>query len=150
MGTFQPWLGGSDSFHKSKIEYRHYWTMSDRLVVAARARNEAVYGDDAPFFEQPYLELRGYARGEIRDDVTLWGEAEARYDLFWKIGAAVFAGVGWSGERYNELFDDSGRVAGGVGLRYALRPGDGLRVGIDLAWSADNKGLFYLRVGESF
>jgi outer membrane protein assembly factor BamA len=150
LGTYQPWLGSSDSFNKGKLVYRHFFEVSDRLVVGTRMRSEFVDGDDAPFFEQPYLELRGYARGEIRDDVTLWGEAEARYDLFWKIGGAVFAGLGWSGERYSELFDDSGRVAAGFGLRYALRPQDGLRIGIDMAWSPDNNGLFYLRVGESF
>ncbi len=150
IGTFQPWLGSTDAFNKGKLEYRQFAALTDRLVIGGRGRSEFVDGDDAPFFEQPYLELRGYARGEIRDDVTLWAETEARYDLFWRIGVAAFGGLGWAGETFSELLDDKARVAGGFGLRYALRPGDGLRIGIDMAWSPDNKGLFYLRVGESF
>ncbi len=149
-GTFQPWLGSSAEFHKGKVEYRHYAGLTEGLVVAGRAMSEAIDGEDAPFFEQPYLELRGYARGEVRNDVTLWGEVEARYDLFWRIGVAAFAGVGWAGDTYSVIFEDSGRVAGGFGLRYNLRPDARLKIGVDLAWSPENKGAFYLRVGEAF
>jgi len=151
IGTFQPWLGSSTQFHTGKTEYRHFVSLRDsRLVLAGRAVSEWLEGDEAPFFELPYLELRGYPRGAVRNDVTLWGEVEARYDLFWRIGAAVFGGVGWVSDTYGEMFADGARWAGGFGLRYNLRPQDRLKLGMDVAWATDGDAAIYLRVGEAF
>ena len=151
LGTFQPWLGSSTNFSTGKIEYRQYVPLRDgRLVLAGRAVSEGLQGDEAPFFELPYLELRGYPRGAIRDDVTLWGEVEARHDLFWRIGAAVFGGVGWTADTYSDIFAGKTRWAGGFGLRYNLRPEDRLKIGMDVAWAAEGKAAIYLRVGEAF
>jgi outer membrane translocation and assembly module TamA len=133
------------------MEYRHYVSLRDgRLVLAGRGVSEWLDGDEAPFFELPYLELRGYPRGAVRDDVTLWGEIEARYDLFGRIGAAVFGGVGWVADSYSDIFAGDSRWAGGFGLRYNLRPQDRLKVGMDVAWATDGQAAIYLRVGEAF
>ena len=151
LGTYQPWLGSTDRFSKGWFELRQFWaTAEGSFILGTRVRAEGVAGEDAPFFEQPYIGLRGYARGQVRDDVTLWGELEARYDLFWKIGVAAFGGVGWSADRFSEMFDTKTRWAGGFGLRYNLRPQDRLRLGVDLAWAVNGAPAFYLRVGESF
>jgi len=151
VGTFQPWLGSTSSFHNGRLEYRHYLPLRDeRLVVAGRAVSEWLDGDDAPFFELPYLGLRGYPRGAVRDDVTLWGEVEARHDLFWRLGVAVFGGAGWTADTYTKMFDGKTRWAGGFGLRYNLRPEDRLKIGMDVAWAVDGEAAIYLRVGEAF
>jgi outer membrane protein assembly factor BamA len=151
VGTYQPWLGSSDRFSKGWFELRQFWAAKEgSFILGARVRSELVSGDEAPFFEQPDIGLRGYARGQLRDDVTLWGEVEARYDLFWKIGVAAFGGMGWAADNYSGMFDSKTRWAGGLGLRYNLRPQDRLKLGVDLAWAVNGAPAFYLRVGESF
>jgi len=150
LGVFAPWLGGTGRFAKGRFEYRRFVSRHGRLVLGGRVKSEFIDGDEAPFFELPYLELRGYARGQIRDEITLSAEMEARYDIFWRLTGAVFGGVGWAAENYGTIFSGTTRVAGGFGVRYNLRPQDRLKLGIDIAWAVNGQPALYLRVGEAF
>jgi len=150
LGVFAPWLGGTTSFAKARLEYRHFVNWEKRLVVGWRVKSDWIEGEEAPFFELPYLGLRGYARGEIRDETVLSAEIEGRYDLFWRITGAVFGGLGWAADDYGKMFSSTTRLAGGFGLRYNLRPQDRLKIGIDMAWAVNGQPALYLRVGEAF
>jgi hypothetical protein len=144
-------LGGGFRYAKLKADLRSYWPLSARAVLAFQGRIEAASGD-APFMALPRLGgdilMRGYLQGRYRDKVFAGLQAEARFPISGRFGAAVFAGLGRVAGGLSSLALDGFRPSVGAGLRIRItREGNALR--LDYASGRGSTG-FYVTVNEAF
>lgn len=150
--TFVPALGNEFSYRVVPLSYNHFFSLGERDVLALRAAGRLAIGD-VPFYGQSYLgagpDLRGYAVGTVADDVLLAVQAEYRRELFWRLGAVGFAGVGTVLPALDEWDDAVAYPSAGFGLRLLLEEENHVNFRVDFAWGRDQSAI-YVGVGEAF
>lgn len=145
-------IGSAHAFGCTGVGLRRYLSIGERLVLALHLAAQATYGD-VPFFSLSSLGgnklLRGYSSERYRARHFLGGQAELRARLFWRVGAAAFAGAA---EVENELagFGANVRGAAGIGLRVALNAKQTINLRFDLALNTDGEIGKYIRLREAF
>jgi hypothetical protein len=160
------------AYERITLTTRFYRSLTDRITLSARLVGDALLGD-APFYELARYEetpaiggvnaIRGVPAGRYYGKVKVFGNAEARSDLFGfhmfgkdlKLGIAAFFDGGRS---WTELLHSHPDLDGtGVGLKYGV--GGGLRlqqgstfvVRADLAYSPDATPVgAYFTAGQIF
>jgi len=167
IGGFLPY-----SYQRLTITGRTYVPLSRRITLAFRVVGDALFGDP-PFYELSRYEetqaiggvnaIRGVPAGRYYGKVKLFGNAEARSDLFGfhlrgkalKLGIAAFFDAG---RTWTELFHRHPDLDGtGVGLKYGIGGGLRLRQGktfvvrADVAYSPDANPIgAYFTAGQIF
>lgn len=145
------WFGDS-GFGLYTLDLRAYFPLAHTHVLALRALGMASSGEP-PFDQYPQLGgeslLRGYYQGRYRDRTLIAFQAEYRFRLFWRLGAAGFAGAGQVAPNIGGLGLDRFWLSGGAGLRFLLARKEGLNVRMDFAIAEGSTG-FYLSFGEAF
>ena len=104
---------------------------------------------DLPFFDLPYLDVRGISRSRYQDEFTLSAHAEGRYKFLPRWGVIVFVETGWFGDDIGHLFSGRNIVSYGGGLRWQVTKDKRLNIGLDYAISTDDQALF-IQIGEKF
>ncbi|MCS7086512.1 MAG: BamA/TamA family outer membrane protein, partial [Bacteroidia bacterium] len=94
-------------------------------------------------------DMRGYFRDRFRDKHYAAAQIEYRAPLFWRLGAALFAGVGDVSQhplsfRYSTL-----KHSVGAGLRFMADRKERVNLRFDFAVGR-NETAFYLSFGEAF
>lgn len=145
-------LGGDFDYYRTEVTVNGYHRVGEKGVIAWRASVCAV-GDEAPFYDLcafgSQSDLRGYVNGQYRDHAMYAVQAEYRRHLFWRLGAAVFAGVGEVGPSFGRMTTDNLLPAAGLGLRIKASERYGVNARVDYAWGKDSQAL-YVSVGEAF
>ena len=120
-------------------------------VLAVRAAGRFAVGD-VPFYGQSFLgagpDLRGYAVGTVRGDNLLAAQAEYRRELFWRLGAVAFGGVGTVFDELSQLDSAEAFPSAGFGLRLLLEKDNHVNFRVDFAWG-DGQDAIYVSVGEA-
>ena len=144
-------LGADFSFRTIPLSYNHYFRLGERDVLAVRAAARFAVGD-VPFYGQSYLgagpDLRGYAVGTVRGDNLLAAQAEYRRELFWRLGAVAFGGVGTVFDELSQLDSAEAFPSAGFGLRLLLEKDNHVNFRVDFAWG-DGQDAIYVSVGEA-
>jgi hypothetical protein len=143
-----PAIGSDNTFQTYRAHVFHYLQPAERTVVAFRLDGRAAQGD-VPFYQLPFIEMRGIPAARYQDERTGVIEGEVRYYVTprWIVLGFVGAGRAW-GRR--DSFDDSGsQVSKGLGFRYVLARRLGLAAGIDVARGPEQTA-WYLQVGNSW
>lgn len=91
--------------------------------------------------------LRGYYRGRYMDNNLASFQVELRQKLFWRVGVAVFGGLGSVFPSFKEWRADQLLFTAGLGLRFEFKHNVNLRV--DYGFGRGTSG-FVLSLGESF
>ncbi len=166
-GSFLPY-----AYQRVTLSARGYVAVSKRITLALRVVGDSLFGDP-PFYELGRFEetqaiggvnaIRGVPAGRYYGEVKLFGNAEARSDIFgfrvrgkaMKIGVAAFfdAGRTWTelGERHPELDGTGIGLKYGVGGGLRLRQGATFVVRADVAYSPDaNPVGAYFTAGQIF
>ncbi len=130
---------GSDfTFSKSSLDARAYYTLFKKHVLAFQYVYLFTDGS-APFQELAELcdhdTMRGFYEGRYRDHNALMLQAEYRFPLFYRFGAAVFGGVGDVASRFDKFSSGDPKVAGGVGFRYAWDTKQNLNIRLDISYN---------------
>jgi outer membrane protein assembly factor BamA len=131
---FDPAFGADRNYKNLTISYDKYISVGMKNVFAIHG-SVCTVTDKAPFFDVCEFgmsqDIRGYQVGQYRDDRMTVGQAEYRRELFWRLGAVAFAGVGAVGK----TFDDFGspEPGGGAGLRLTLAKSYHVNLRIDYA-----------------
>lgn len=145
-------FGGQRSYQDIEIAYNKYFNLGRKNVLATRL-SSCLATNGAPFFDICLLgyakDLRGYPIGQYRDDRMLAGQAEFRRELFWRLGAVAFFGVGEVGNTFADFNTSNLVPGGGVGVRYKLTKKNHLNLRADYAWGKNSRA-FYMSVGEAF
>lgn len=92
--------------------------------------------------------LRGYYEGHFRDNNLALLQAEARVNVWKRLSAVAFGGVGILGDDRRLFRTDDPKAAYGAGLRVRIN-NDGLNVRADYGFGKQSTGL-YLTLGEAF
>jgi hypothetical protein len=145
-------VGGQRSYQQYQAFVNRYHALGARNVLAWHAGGCAI-GGDAPFYDLCLLgksqDLRGYPVGQYRDRAMVAAQAELRSELWWRIGAAVFAGAGAVAPRLGRLSIGDTLPGAGAGLRFTLAKQNHVNLRVDYAWGRDSSGV-YVGVAEAF
>jgi Omp85 superfamily domain len=144
----EPGIGSDTRFQAYRGHAFWYLPAGEKLVVALRADARAARGD-APFYQLPFIDMRGIPSGRYQDENTAVAEIEARYYVTPRWIALGFAGVGrpWGAKA---SFSNANDVSSqGVGFRYVIARRLGLAMGIDIARGPE-KTAFYVQMGNAW
>jgi len=149
---YAPQLGGARTYQNLTLAYDKYLPLGPKNVLAIRA-SACMVTDGAPFYDVCLLgmskDLRGYQIGEFRDNRMLVGQMEFRRELFWRLGAAAFAGAGAVAHDWGGFGNSHAEPGGGFGLRFVLAKRNHINLRADYAWG-DSSHAAYVSLGEAF
>jgi outer membrane protein assembly factor BamA len=146
-------LGSDFDFAQFYLDVRHFFPLPRQHVLGLQAYAQLGFGD-IPAQAAARLGgdsmMRGFYGGRYWDSHMVTAQVEYRLPLWWRFGAAAFAGAGDVAAELGELDPLDLKLAGGVGLRYALNPKDRANLRLDFAFSSDGDFNFYIVLGEAF
>ncbi len=145
---YSPDWGSDNKYQTYRAQGFGYVPLSERYVLGGRADARAANGD-VPFYQLPFIELRGVPVARYQDQRTAVVETELRWNVTPRWALVGFGGVGraW-GTR--TTFSDAGDVkAWGAGFRYLVARRLGLLAGIDVARGPENTA-FYIQAGSAW
>lgn len=148
-----PAFASQRTYQNIQIGYQGYQGFREKNVIAYRGTVCVAAGEHVPFFDQCSLgqsrDIRGYAVGRYQDRRMIVGQVEYRRELFWRIGAAGFFGVGEVARTFSEFNRKNIRPGGGVGVRFLLAKQNRINLRVDYAWGRGSSAL-YVSIGEAF
>jgi hypothetical protein len=103
---------------------------------------------DAPFYQLPFIDMRGIPVARYQDEHVAVLETEVRWNVTsrWALIGFLGAGRAWG----REAFDGVGtQVAWGAGFRYLIARRLGLYVGMDYGRGPDDDAI-YLQTGSAW
>ncbi|TRX63673.1 BamA/TamA family outer membrane protein [Flammeovirga kamogawensis] len=147
---------GSDyNFMSVVVDYRRYIPLNtDYNILAIQVKTDFTIGD-APIQKLAMVGGkqigRGYISGHYRDNHALQAQTEYRTDLFWRLGAVIFASGSVIANDVNDLSTYSKvLVAGGAGLRFNINKKDKSNIRLDLGMNNRGETGVYIGFGEAF
>ena len=151
--NFGRMTGSSHSFSVVELDIRKFVRLNSKQVLAFQMTGNYVMGNP-PFGMYAMLgsdmDMRGYYRGRFRDKDFMSVQAEYRRYLFWRIGAAAFAGLGNVNNNLGHLISNVPKYSIGGGLRLKLNRKENINLRMDYAFgNAPNSGL-YIFLSEAF
>jgi hypothetical protein len=141
-------FGGDYDYTKVKVSSYSYWPVMQSVVMGVRLEGDFLDGE-APFYDFPYIDMRGIPALRYQDENVIVGELEARWDFTFRWSLVGFGGAGLTAESIGDLGDESAKWAGGGGFRYLIARRLGLRVGLDVAVGPEDTVL-YMGVGSAW
>ena len=150
--TESRWTGSDFRYQRWTLDVSRYQLLGQRMVWAVNGLATFSAGD-IPFFQMPRMggikRMRGYLDGKYRDRQMLLLQTELRRPLFWRIGAAVFGGLGWVAEDVHQFALEHTRYNYGFGLRFSMDRVQKINVRLDFGYGYRSRGT-YLTIGEAF
>jgi hypothetical protein len=145
---YGPYVGSDNTFQAYRGHVFGYWPLHDTLVLALRADARAARGD-VPFYQFPFIDLRGAPSGRYQNENTGVLEGEARYYVTPRWIGLAFIGGGRAWGRGTSFGDAGTVVTKGVGFRYVIASRLGLSMGIDIARGPEDTA-YYLQMGNAW
>lgn len=145
-------LGGNVRFDRYTADVSSYHPLSKHAILALNYFVSFTSGI-APFNAMSLLggtkRMRGYYEGRFRDQNAALVQSEVRFDIFRRLGGAVFGAVGILGDAESILRPNDPKAAYGAGLRFTINRRDHLNIRADYGFGRQSSG-FYLTIGEAF
>lgn len=151
---FNTSLTGSEfSYNQYTIDARRYFQVHpNRHILAIQGLGRFTSGT-VPFMQLSQLGgatiMRGYYEGRYRDKNYLAAQAEYRLPIWWRFGAAAFAGVGDVAPSISKFTFSTLKPSYGLGLRFMINESEKVNIRFDYAWGKETSG-FYLEITEAF
>ena len=143
-------LGGTTNFGKFRTAALLYDELDDQWSYGIRLDGRTAWGE-VPFFDAPYVSLRGITAQQFSNNVAMMNEDELLYRVAPRWYAVGFGGIGYSAPALHDLGSGHSSYAGGAGVRYLLATRLGLRTGVDLAWGTGGTGpAIYFQIGSAW
>jgi hypothetical protein len=140
------WLGGDFEYTQLRSYAIGYLPLSPDWVLGLKGNVDCTFGT-APFYDLPFVSVRGIAKARFVDDNAVYGESELRWDFAPRWSMLGFAGGGSVGDTLGEL--GAWHFAGGTGARYLIAERYGLRMGLDVAYG-DDEWTVYVGLGTGW
>jgi hypothetical protein len=145
---FGPGIGGDNSFQTYRAYTYAYTPFRDAFVFGGRLDGRAARGD-VPFYQMPYIDMRGIPAVRFQDKNVGVVEAELRWNVTSRWALIGFLGAGRAWGREVDFTDASNEVAKGGGFRYLIARQLGVYMGADVAWGPEDTA-FYIQVGSAW
>jgi outer membrane protein assembly factor BamA len=146
-------LGSDFAFKRFYFDLRKYVRFSYAHCLAFQTRLLFQTGNP-PFWRMGLLggeeSMRGYYLGRYRDKNMITLQAEYRWvPVFWRIGLAVFAGLGDVAATPGRFDLGRFKYTCGLGLRFVIDPKQRLHLRLDFGFGKGTSGV-YFTAGEAF
>jgi outer membrane protein assembly factor BamA len=145
---YSPSIGSDTTFQAYRAHAFAYIPAGDKAVVAVRADGRTARGD-VPFYQLPFIDMRGVAAARYQDENVGVLELEGRYYVTPRWIVLAFLGAGRDWGRGTSFSDRGSIVSKGVGFRYVIAQRLGLSAGIDVAKGPDESA-FYIQMGNAW
>ena len=151
--SFGKAIGSDYEFTLLNVDMRRYFSLFGSHVLALQTYDGFIIGD--PPFQMMNLlggsySMRGYYRGRYRDKNMMTFQAEYRFPLYWRLGAAGFVGLGDVSEDIRDFRLDEFKFSLGFGLRFMFDAQERINARLDVGFGkGDNAGI-YAMVLEAF
>jgi hypothetical protein len=146
--AYAPGFGSDNEFQTYRAHIFAWQPIGKTLVAGGRLDGRAARGD-VPFYQMPFIDMRGVPAARYQDVNTAIAETELRWNVTprWALIGFIGAARAW-GTR--ESFDQAGAVVSkGTGVRYLIARRLGLYMGLDYAWGPEER-TFYIQVGSAW
>ncbi len=147
-------LGSKYPFDGVKLDARDYRLLAPGTILAS---NLVVLGSNAgtPFYQMAQLGgndlLRGYFKGQFRDNKMIVLQSELRRQIVDRWAFALFSGVGSVASDWDSLRSDELKPSYGAGLRFQITPKQKINLRLDVGVGDPKDGpAFYLYVMEAY
>lgn len=141
-------IGSDDTFQKYKLASLFFWQWGKKLDLGARLDGRLARGD-TPFFELPFVDLRGIPAMRYQDNVAAMTELQLNYKIASRWSLVGFGGAGQATDKVSDLSSKDTKTTVGGGFRYLIARRLGLRAGIDVARGPE-EWAFYLQFGNAW
>ena len=145
---YGPGIGSDNTFQTYRAHVFDYLPLGETFVLGTRLDGRTARGD-VPFYQLPYIDLRGVPVGRFQDQNAGVAELELRWNLDFRWAAIGFVGAGRAWGTQTSFANASNEWAKGVGVRYQIARRLGLYAGADVAWGPENTAI-YLQVGSAW
>jgi hypothetical protein len=143
-------LGGTTNFGKFRTAALFYEELDDVWSYAIRLDGRTAWGA-VPFFDAPYVSLRGITAQQFSNNVAMMNEDEVTYAFASRWSVVGFGGIGYSAPALHDLGSGFTSYAGGAGVRYLLATKLRLRTGVDVAWGTGSTSpAIYFQLGSAW
>jgi hypothetical protein len=144
---YSPEIGGDEKFQTYRAHLFAWQPFARQFVLGTRFDARASRGE-VPFYQLPFIDVRGVPKGRYQDDNVAVAEAELRWNATprWALVGFLGTGKAWGTEDFG---DANGVLAGGVGMRYLIARRLGIYMGLDVARGPEDTA-FYIQVGSAW
>jgi len=136
---YSPDLGGDEEYQTHRAQLLAYFPLGRELILGGRVDARAARGD-VPFYQLPYIEMRGIPFFRYQDENVALAEAELRWNVTARWALVAFAGLGKAGESVS---------AWGVGFRRLMARRLGIYMGLDIARGPEETAI-YIQAGSAW
>jgi hypothetical protein len=145
---YGPTIGSDNTFQIYRAYVYSYVPLGASFVFGGRFDARAARGD-VPFYQLPYIDLRGIPAVRYQDENVDVIEAELRWNVTSRWALVGFGGVGRAWGRSTNFNDAPDEASKGVGFRYQIARRLGLYVGADVAWGPEEMA-WYIQAGSAW
>lgn len=147
-------LGSRSDFCSMTFDARYYVALSPNVVVANQLYWNGIWGE-APFHKLSSCGGTRLGRAiphmyKYIDNFAWLVQSEARFPVYWRIGATAFVAAGnVSSDIIQNAFDDTHFMLG-AGLRFKVFPNQGLNIRLDAGIDSRGEHAVYFNIREAF
>ncbi len=141
-------IGSDTDYDKITVASLSYFKLHPQVVLGVRLDAKTANGD-TPFYDLPYIDLRGIPALRYQDENVFVSEFDLRWDFTHRWSVVGFMGSGWTADKISSFDDSDARLAGGTGFRYLISSKLGLRAGLDIARGPEDT-VVYFQVGSAW
>lgn len=147
---YPKFLGSSFQFNKTELTFRHYQKVWEGGLLAFDLQGVLNNGDVSWNMMAPAgsaYQMRGYYRGQYRDENLVQSQIELRQRVYKRSGAVVWAGAGNIFPKFSAFDWDKTLPTFGVGYRWEFKN----RVNVRLDYGiGKGQTAFYFNINEAF
>ncbi len=151
FSNFNKNLASDYDFRSFDVDIRKFVQLKPQNILAFQAYGLFTFGD-VPYRNLAILGgnmmMRGYYGGRYRDKMFIGAQAEYRFPVYWRFGAALFGSAGEVADNTSQFDFSKMHYAAGAGIRFAVLPRENLNLRFDVAYG--NKVNYYIVLAESF
>ena len=140
---------GSDNKYETYRAYAFAYTpLGSELVLGGRLDARAARGD-VPFYQLPFVELRGIPAARYQDENAGVAELELRWNMTPRWALVGFTGAGRAWGLTTSFNEADTVVSWGAGFRYQIARRLGIYAGLDVARGPEDTAI-YIQVGSAW
>ena len=141
-------FGGDDEFETYKAYAKYFTPLGSKLVLGLRGEIETLDGK-APFYQYPFIDLRGIPAMRYQGETVSVAEAELRWNFVTRWSLILFGGAGRPDSADFVAATDDTVYAKGAGFRYFIARRFGAHAGVDAAKGPEDTAI-YLTFGQAW
>jgi len=145
---YSPEWGSDNKYQTYRAQAFGYMPVGERFVLGGRIDTRSVSGN-VPFYQLPFIELRGVPVARYQDERTAAAEVELRWNLTPRWALIGFTGIGRAWGTRTTFGEADNITAWGAGFRYLVARRLGLYAGLDIARGPEDTAL-YIQAGSAW